>query len=132
VSTPDPFGCADCWPASADEAWDARQRLEHEQHLIRESHYAVSLWACPRCAQRFLSVFTETIDWDDGEDPQYWTAMPLTADEARELARQGDSLSEATLNELAPQRRSLQRDYPKDAERPVVHWGRGVFVFEHD
>ena len=37
---------------------------------------------CRRCDQRFLSVFTETIDWQDGEDPQQWAVLPITNEEA--------------------------------------------------
>jgi hypothetical protein len=53
--------------------------------------------ACPRWAQRFLSVFTETINWEDGDDPQYWTLLPLTGAETADLVREGDSITETEL-----------------------------------
>ena len=32
---------------------------------------------CARCSQGFVSVFTKTIDWEDGDDPQFWTLLPI-------------------------------------------------------
>jgi hypothetical protein len=56
------FGCEHCWPSTADAAWEARGALTHVQDLIDESHFHVMILACPHCSQRFVSVFTETID----------------------------------------------------------------------
>lgn len=89
------------------------------------------LLACPACSQRFVSVFTETIDWADGEDPQYWTLLPITAAEAAVLARLCGALTETELNALGPTRRSLQRDHPKGAA-PHSFWGTGIAVRWHD
>lgn len=126
------FGCARCWPAKADEAWAARDELRRGETLIGESHFHVITLACPHCAQRFVSVFTETIDWDDGEDPQYWTVLPLTEAEAASLAGGPDGEpSEAALNALGPGRRSLYRDHPKGAP-PRVYWGSGIYIGPHD
>ncbi|HEX8450842.1 MAG TPA: hypothetical protein VF647_02030 [Longimicrobium sp.] len=99
--------------------------------LIGESHFIVSLLTCPRCAQRYVSIFTETIDWTDGEDPQYWTLLPITAAEADGLIQRAASLDETTLNALGPERRSLRRDSPKD-KPPRVFWESGILVGPHD
>jgi hypothetical protein len=125
------FGCERCWPASPDAAWEARGTLRHAEELIDESHFHVMILACPHCAQRFVSVFTETIDWKDGDDPQYWTLMPITETEAVGLVQQRDSLTETKLDALGPGRRCLQRDYPKAAV-PRVFWGTGISVGLHD
>jgi len=125
------FGCAHCWPASADDAWEARRALDREEDLIGESHFHVMILACGRCGQRFVSVFTEMIDWVDGDDPQYWTLLPLTDEEATLLARRGGAVAEAQLNALGPERRCLRRDYPK-ASSPRCSWGTGVWVGPHD
>ena len=87
--------------------------------------------ACRSCSQRFLSVFTETIDWADGEDPQYWTLLPITETEASELTQQPGSLTEAALEALGPKRRCLRHDYPK-ARAPSSYWGAGITVGFHD
>lgn len=89
------------------------------------------LLACPACSQRFVSVFTETIDWADGEDPQYWTVMPITAVEAAGLTRLCGALTETELNALSPGRRSLRHDHPK-AAAPRSFWDVGISVGWHD
>jgi hypothetical protein len=125
------FGCGHCWPPDAAAAWEARRRFSHVAELIDESHFIVTLRACPRCKQRFVSVFTETIDWADGDDPQYWTVLPVTAEEAAGLLREGEALTEGRLEALDPGRRCLRLNHPKDSPRSVF-WGTGICVGWHD
>lgn len=125
------FGCASCWPPTANAAWKARSDLKPETELINESHFHVMILACSGCTQRFVSVFTETIDWTDGDDPQYWTLLPITATEAAELLQQRDSLNEPMLEALGPGRRCLRRDYPKGGTRHI-YWSTGISVGFHD
>lgn len=125
------FGCEQCWPPAADAAWEARRALMSVAQLIDESHFHVMILACPECSQRFASIFTETIDWADGDDPQYWTLMPISAGEDADLVRQQASLKESDLNGLGPGRRSLRRDFPKGAAQRV-YWGSGLNVGMHD
>jgi hypothetical protein len=99
--------------------------------LIDESHFHVTIRQCPACSQSFVSIFTETIDWADGEDPQYWTLMPLTPREAADLTRQGGAVTEAALTGLGPGRRSLHHDHPKGAEARS-YWDTGIQVGWHD
>ncbi len=125
------FGCDVCWPSDAGAAWCARDGLSRLKELIDESHFIVAILACPRCDQRYVSSFTELIDWEDGNDPQYWTLLPITGTEAEGLIQQEASLNEMILNALGPERRCLRRDHPK-AGPPLVFWGRGIFVGPHD
>ena len=123
-------GCDRCWPDSADQAWQLLSKLPIEQKLEDESHFTVKIRCCPACTQRFVSVFTEQIDWSDGEDPQYWTVMPISQAEAQGLAAAGSSI-ESALNTLAPRRRALLRNCPKGSE-PHSFWGTGILVGPHD
>jgi hypothetical protein len=125
------FGCEHCWPSAADAAWAARGTLAHVQELIDESHLHVMILACTRCSQRFVSVFTETIDWQDGDDPQHWALLPLTPTEAVYLILQGPSLIEAELAALGRGRRCLRHDHPKGAAAQSS-WGTGLSVGPHD
>jgi len=125
------FGCERCWPADANAAQEARRTLTQEADLIEESHFYVKIRVCPSCSQRFLSVFTETIDWEDGDDPQYWTLLPLTAAEAADLIQQGSSLTEAALNALGRGRKCLWHDHPKGQEARS-YWGTGIAIRHHD
>ncbi len=127
----DSFGCERCWPSAADAAEMARQTLTREVDLIDESHFHVMIRACPSCSQRFVSVFTETIDWADGEDPQYWTLLPVTNEEASDLARPEISLTETTLNALGRGRRSLRYYHPKGGQSRSF-WATGISVGPHD
>jgi hypothetical protein len=125
------FGCGSCWPPGADAAWKERATLTQTAELIDESHFHVMVLVCPRCTQSFLSVFTETVDWEDGDDPQFWTLMPITSAEVADLIGRGGSLTEADLRSLGPGRRCLRRDHPK-ASTPISRWGTGLFVGPHD
>ena len=125
------FGCERCWPSGADAAWEAHIALTHAQELIVESHFHVMILECARCTQRFISIFTEMIDWEGGDDPQYWTLLPITETEAADLVRCRNSLTEASLEALGRGRRCLQRDYPK-AGAPRISWGTGIYVGPHD
>ena len=130
--TDDDYGCDRCWPHDAAAAWKARQGLPTVAELIDESHYEVKLLSCPYCRQRFLSVFTEMIDWALGEDPMYWTVVPVEADEVAALTDLKDAPREADLEAMARARRSLLRDFPEGASKPTVRWGVGLRVGPHD
>jgi hypothetical protein len=116
------FGCERCWPSAADAAWEARAALETEHELIDESHFHVTIRACRSCSQRFVSIFTEMVDWVDGDDPQYWTLVPVTAAEAAKLAEQGSSVTEMELNAFGRGRRRLRHDHPKGVPARS-YWG---------
>lgn len=109
-------GCAICMPASADAAWAARRSLAHASVLLDESHFIVNILGCPACGQRFLSVFTEEVDWVDGDDSQYWTLLPINLAEAVDLARRGGEQAAGAVHSLAQGRRCLQRSHPKGEE----------------
>lgn len=123
-------GCSACWPASADDAWHARQSLRREAELIDESHLHVMLLACTACRQSFLSVFTEIVDWADGQDPQSWMLMPVDPDEASALIARGARLTEAQINRLRG-RRTLWHDHPKGGPATSV-WIDRLMVHRHD
>ena len=132
MPTPDEtFGCPQCWPADAEAAWRARAKLVPAHDLIDEEHFRLTVRACRGCGQQFLSVFTETIDWDGGDDPQYWTLMPLAKEEAAHLVALGDALDGAALSAIGSDRRCLQRDHPKDKPERT-YWGHGLCIGPHD
>lgn len=124
------FGCETCWPSDATQAWEARAGLQRVSDLIAESHFHVMILRCPECAQDFLSVFTELVDWVDGDDPQHWELLPITSTEAQDLIGRRRVLDEADLDRLGPGRRCLQRDYPK-ASKPRCTWTLGLIVGPH-
>ena len=125
------FGCDECLPDGADEAWKAFGKLETDARLIDEIHFIVLVRSCLACGQRFVSVFTETIDWVHGEDPGFRTVLPITAQEALVLRTADSQVVESLLYGLDSNRQSLCRDWPKDAEAKNF-WGRGIKPHPHD
>ncbi|WP_143741813.1 hypothetical protein [Thiorhodovibrio frisius] len=124
------FGCNTCWPKVADEAWEAVKHLKSEIELIDESHFMIKVRSCKKCSQQFLWVFTETIDWKDGEDPQYWAVLPITPAEAYQLLSDGGTTVTALLG-LSSERKSLCHDFPKGSE-PKSYWSQGIVIGPHD
>src|SRR5690554_2246946 len=61
--------CA-CVSDDAGKAYAALPRGEVLARLAHDDHFRVALRRCNACGQRFLSVFTELIDWNDGDDSQ--------------------------------------------------------------
>jgi hypothetical protein len=121
------FGCGQCWPPDAAAAWEARGSLTPRSSLIDDLHLGVTLVGCPTCNQQFVSVFLEFVDWADGDDPQYWTVLPLTEPEVAELAGLDRPSLIAKLNGTDRGRRCLQRDYPK-GESVRLSWGTGIWI----
>ena len=128
----DDYGCERCWPHEAAAAWEARQGLAMVAELVDESHYHVMILSCPRCRQNFLSVFTEMVDWAGGEDPMYWTVVPVDAGEVAALTDSTRIPRESDLEAMALDRRSLLRDFARDASKPTVCWGVGLRIGPHD
>lgn len=123
-------GCNKCWSSEAGEAWRAVTSALIETFLIDEPHYIVSIRACTSCAQRYLQVTTETVDFEDGEDPIHRTLIPID-DAERAALMASKPLSTSVIEAIGVGRRSLRYDWPKGKE-PSASWGAGVQVGEHD
>lgn len=116
------FGCDLCFGDDADAAHAHRREPVHE--LIDDSHFMVSIRRCPACRQQFVSIFTEFVDWTDGDDPQYTDLVPITDDEAGDLVRQGQNVDLRVLEALGAGRRRLVTNYPKGGPKSVF-WATG-------
>lgn len=124
------FGCDQCWSSEAARAWDTVTSVPIKERLINESHFIVSIRKCPCCLQHFLQITTETVDWQDGQDPIYRTVIPIDDEEQAELVGKA-SLAERDLELIGVGRQSLQYDGPKGKE-PSIYWSAGVIVGHHD
>ncbi len=128
----DAFGCECCFQAPAAEAAEARNRLRPLATLVDESHLGIRLVSCPDCGQIGASVFTETVDWVDSDDPQAVSLLPLTAEEVRRLEAAGDALVPDLIEEIGRGRRYLLVDMPK-GEPTRVEWVlSGFWIHPHD
>lgn len=129
---PDGIGCDRCFQACPHAAAESRRGFRVLATLVDESHFGVCVEACPACAQRYLSIFCEMIDWADSDDPQCWSVFPLTTEEAARLMALGDAVDEATISGLDRDRRYLHVDHPKGAPA-VTEWLPGGFwIRPHD
>ena len=123
--------CIQCAGAEAAAMWEAWPRFAHVADVVEESHFSIRIKACGACGQRWVSVFTETIDWVDGDDPQYWSLLPVTEREAEELVALGEAAEERIV-ELGRDRRYLQADHPKGKEKRILWAQGGLLIGPHD
>jgi hypothetical protein len=116
----DASGCPECLPPEPERAWANRPRLAIVATLVDESHRILSVVRCRRCDQRFVTEFTEEIDWVDGEDPQSWFLAPISPEEAATLMTPGADLARIDAARF-PARRSLTVVHPSHGPR-VAKW----------
>ena len=96
-----------------------------ERELVGEPHFIVQLRRCAGCGQQFVWVFSESVDWEGGEDAQHRSVVPISEDEAQTLENRGGLVEAESLAALGTGRRYLVTDWPKGAERSTIEWSRG-------
>jgi hypothetical protein len=94
----------------------ANERFDVVEMLADTSHFSRGLLKCRECGKLYFWEFRETVDWDDGDDAQYQTYIPVTAPE--EIA----ALKQTLGIEFPRYTPRLQRDFPKGAKVPTVRW----------
>jgi len=123
--------CSHCALESND--FDSlRSRLQLVESFIEESHYSVRLLNCPNCGSRFLSVFSEEIDWVDSEDPMQVSIVRLIeADEARVRALSPEYGFEG-LNQLRIEGDLWTKTWPSGKPLSESKGHGSLFVYPHD
>lgn len=129
-STCDISGCERCSGSDPALVW-AERPFELVSELVYESHFMVSVLECKLCTQKWLSIFTELIDWNDGDDDQSSWLMPLRPEEAAELISAGAQVSTTRITEIGSGRRSLYIARPTGQEQRIS-WSHGLFIGPHD
>jgi hypothetical protein len=94
------------------------ERFELVETYADESHWSRCLLKCRECGQLYFYEFYEIIDWEDGEDPQYWTYIPVESEAEIETLKKTSPIE---LLEFLPR---LRIDFPKGAKVPSVGWVR--------
>ena len=123
-------GCASCWALDAADAWAAFGSTSINHYLADESHFIVSIRACPECGQLYVLVTTEMIDWKDGNDPIHRIALPIS-DVERATLEAAEPFCNDVLESVGVDRRALNFDWPNDDDA-VTYWGKGILVRPHD
>ena len=93
-----------------------KERFERIDTFVEESHWWRYLLKCRECGQLYFFEFSEEVDWEQGNDPQYTTYIPV------ETVEEGAALSEISPMELLNQHPRLLKDFPKSASKPSVRW----------
>jgi hypothetical protein len=124
------FGCMRCFGDDAATAWQATQG-RRRRSLVEEPHFGVHISECD-CGQAFAVVFTERIDFRDGDDEQDWLVVPLTPDDRSQLSAARGSRISQLITEFGRERRFLVRNHAPGA--PVSAWWRdgGLAIGRHD
>ncbi len=128
----DSFGCESCFQGSAEAADQARRHFVELARLVDDSHFIVRVIACPNCGQRCVSVFTEWIDWSEGDDAQFWSVLPLSLEESERLMAQGELVDIHLIESLGRERRFLQVDHPTGQPKRVLWANGGLWIGPHD
>jgi hypothetical protein len=66
-----------CPCCANDDATQASTAWLYRASGIDESHLSVARYACPTCGRQALRIWTELIDWDEGDDSQADIIVPL-------------------------------------------------------
>ncbi len=83
-----------------------------------DNHWSRCLLKCRECGQLYFYEFYERVDWDDGDDPQYSTYIPVETEAEIETLKRQPPMG---LLQFCPR---LQKDFPKGAKAPRIHWVR--------
>jgi hypothetical protein len=125
------FGCEQCFKADAEAMARAKNKFNEIARLVDEEHFIIRLLSCPACGQRCVSVFTESIDWSGGDDAQYVSVLPITAEEAELLQKSGENLT-ARINAMGCDRRHWRDDSPTGGPRKIQWDSGGLYIGPHD
>ncbi len=120
--------CPSC--RSGDAEHDAAA-WRQERNCIDESHLGVNLVRCPACGGRALRIFTELIDWSEGDDSQATLLVPLPTGNPGTLS---DEARVAALLARLPLDTHLARIHPKGMTTPPTWtWRQGrAHILPHD
>jgi hypothetical protein len=95
---------------------DLRTSLELVKTYEDDSHLMKSLLRCKDCGHLYFHEFYEIVDWEQGNDAQYSTWIPVD-----------DAASSDALNDLSPlellQYGGIRVDFPSNAAQPTApYW----------
>jgi hypothetical protein len=123
------FGCKRCGAESAEAVAEYRNQFSLVAELVERSHFGLSILECPTCNQHWIYIFTETIDWTDGDDALFLTLLPITKSESDELQAQRANVDTKRIEQIGLNRRYLQINHPTRAGKKTC-WGYGPLFID--
>jgi hypothetical protein len=94
---------------------DLKDCLTFVKEYVDSSHLTRWLSRCKQCGQLYFMEFYEEVDWDEGDDRQYSTYIPV---ESESEADGMSKLSPLELLGFSP----MIRDDSHNANRRGIHW----------
>ncbi|MEL6869537.1 MAG: hypothetical protein AAFO81_07030 [Pseudomonadota bacterium] len=126
------YGCDRCFPDDLELLDTLWFKIPVVAELISESHFSIKVRRCGDCRQRFVTVFAETIDWENGEDPQQCSVLPITEFEAARLLNVSSAAqAESLAGSLGSGRRSFLSYWPSNSNKGIA-WATGLVIGMHD
>lgn len=90
-----------CPACTATDAAQAAGAWRTTAAWIDESHLGVTICTCTTCGSAALHIWTELIDWEDGDDSQATIIVPLPTDWCPERLVEEDQIA-ALLRQRGP------------------------------
>jgi hypothetical protein len=97
------------------DAGPKEARFEVLDTYVDDSHLMRQLLRCRECGQLYFFEFYEEIDWEDGDDPQYRTYIPVENDIEIGILKKTSPI------ELLKYFPRLQSDFPKEG-KAAAQW----------
>lgn len=121
----------DCLSSNVELAKKTILEGEQLSRPIEESHFSITFSRCLECDQVFIRIFTELVDWVDGDDAQRWVFCPISQKEADKLMAFDPLLPENVIS-LGISRRQLIYDWPT-GKRSTLRWREEpLWISPHD
>lgn len=104
------------WQKDELTSQDLHNCFELIETYEEDGHFSRRLVKCKECGQLYFKEFYEWIDWENGNDPQYITFIPV------EINDDIERLKRSNVFELLEFRPCLRSDFPSTAITPKVYW----------
>lgn len=122
----------DCQSSEVDVAYESLLQTDVLSVVCDDSHFMVRLVECQSCFQRYLYVFTELIDWTDGDDSQSRSFTAVSRIEADTISQRGSKINGLEIMDLQLMGKTLWWVWPKGS-KPDLHRSEGpLIVMPHD
>ena len=101
-----------------EDGSDLKESFEHIETFVKDSHWWRYLLRCKKCSQLYLQEFYEEVDWQNGNDPQFITYIPV------ESQRHASLLSHKKREQLRKVEPRIEQNWPADQDFPEIFWVR--------
>ena len=94
-----------------------QDRFELLKTYVKDEHFWQYLLRCRECGQLYFMQFSESIDWVNGNDPQFTIYVPVGSQ------KESDRSRKKGFKDTTPR---LHIDFPSEAKQPMLYWVAGT------